>query len=344
MQKNTISKKLTYFFVFAILLFSISCKQDEKKADVKYVDFVQVLDSLSKRRVELPQMLALKKQYGRFFDVWFNEIMDYARFKNYPDSIVVNSFNYLLQQNKILYKAINAHYKKCPQWQSDFENQWSNLQSELPKTPNPVVYEYMSQFSNYNTFVDTGNGKLILGFSKEMFMNDTFPVYSMLDVPEFFNRYNSPDQIPTMLIWNYLKSRYESEYSLKTMLDQAVFDGKIWALLIEVSDSEKPYELLGYTKQEWSQMEIEQGQIWKHYLQNKVLFSSDFNFYKRYFVYGMHTFGAGIPTDTPPMIGSFSGLQIVKNYMKETDCSWDELFKEHDAAKILKISGYNPAK
>lgn len=344
MQKNKFSNKWSLWMLFAILGLSISCKQKAPMPEIQIVDFVQNLDSLSNKRIEARDLYVLKKQYGRFFDVWFNEIMDYNRYANYPDSMVATYFNYFVQQNKPMFKALDAHYKIHTSWREELNKSWQNLQTTLPNTPTPVVYAYFSQFSNYNTFVDTSKGKLILGFSKEMFMNDTFPVYSMLEVPEFFNRYNNPNQIPTMLIWNYLKSKFENEHHIKTMLEQAVFEGKIWALLEEVSPQLEVFDLLGYSKEEWKIMKLDQGQIWRHLLENKLLFSSDFNSFKRYFIYGNHTFGAGIPADCPPMIGSFMGMQIVQAYRKATDCSWQQLFDEHDATKILRMSGYNPVK
>ena len=30
--------------------------------------------------------------------------------------------------------------------------------------------------------------------------------------------------------------------------------------------------------------------------------------------------------------------------MQEMDISWQDLFEEHDAQKILRLSGYNPVK
>lgn len=344
MQKNNFLKKSTLFLSVLILGLSISCKQKAAKPEIKFVDFTQTLDSLSSKRVLSQDIYMLKKQYGRFFNVWFSEIMDYNRYANFPDSMVATYFNYFVQQNKPMFKAMNAHYAIHTEWKNDLNESWQNLQTALPNTPTPVVYGYFSQFSNYNTFVDTTKGQLIMGFSKEMFMNDTFPVYAMLEVPDFFNRYNSPPQIPTMLIWNYIKSKFETEHNIKTMLEQAVFEGKIWSLLQEVSPKSEVYDLLGYTKDEWKIMKLDQGQMWRHFLENKLLFSSDFNSYKRYFVYGAHTFGAGIPADCPPMIGSFMGLQIVEAYRKATDCSYQQLFNEHDASKILRLSGYNPVK
>ncbi len=344
MQKNNIFSRWAVFLIIGLLGLSISCKQNKKEVSLKYVDMVEGLEKLTTKRCMAPDIYMLKKQYGRVFDVWFNEIMDYQRYKMYPDSIVADYFNYWLQTNKPMFKALDAHYKIHTQWKEDMNDAWGNLQSQLPQTPTPILYGYFSQFSNYNTFVDSANGKLILGFSKEMFMNDTFPLYDMLEVPEFYARYNSPSQIPTMLIWNYLKSKYENEHQLKTMIDQAVFEGKIWSLLKEVQPDKEIYDLLGYTKQEWNMMTLDQGQIWRHLLETKNLFSSDFNAYKRYFIYGNRTFGAGIPPECPPMIGSFIGYQIVQAYLKESGGTYADLFKEHDASKILRISGYNPVK
>ena len=344
MQKNNILNRWSLFFMIAVLGLSISCKQSSKKVELKYVDMVEGLQKLSVKRCLPSDIYMLKKQYGRVFDVWFTEIMDYQRYKMYPDSIVADYFNYWIQSNKPMFKALDAHYAIHTQWKEELNDAWGNLQTQLPKTPTPIVYGYFSQFSNYNTFVDTSKGQLILGFSKEMFMNDTFPLYDMLEVPDFYNRYNSPSQISTMLIWNYLKSKFEPEHSLKTMIDQAVFEGKIWSLLQNIHPDLEIYDQLGYTKQEWNMMTLDQGQIWRHLLDTKNLFSSDFNAYKRYFIYGNKTFGAGIPPECPPMIGTFIGYQIVQAYLKESGASYVDLFNEHDASKILRISGYNPAK
>jgi hypothetical protein len=345
MQKNNIFKKTTVYLLCTVLVIFIACQPNpDKQSKITYVNFTDELYNLTNKRCSTSDLKELKLKHGRFFDVWFSEIMDYARMSQLPDSIIAQSFNTWLQTNIPVFKILDAHYKKNTQWLPSLEKQWSNLQYKLNNVPNPTVYGYMSQFSNYNTFVDTAKNKLLLGFSQEMFLNDTFPLYQILDVPSFYNRYNDPNQIPTMLIWNYLKGRFESEHTVKTMLDQAVFEGKIWALLIEVAEDLNPNDILGYSAEEWSMMDRDQGQIWRHFLDKKALYNTDFNEFKRYFVYGNQTFGTGIPADCPPMIGNFTGLKIVQKYMQETDCSWDDLFKEHDATKILRLSGYNPAK
>lgn len=346
MQKNNFFHKTLMWLGFTTIGLLTSCvKQNIKPAEIRINDFTQNLESLTQKRVEVTDLKDLKKEYGRFFDVWFSEIMDYSRYVGFSDSALAQVFGQWLQINKPVFKVLQAHYQKVPQIESSLCDQWGHLQALLPNTPTPKVVSYFSQFSNYNTFVDTTEkGELLLGFSKEMFMNDTFPLYTMLEVPTFYNRYNNPEQIPTMLIWNYLKSTYEPKHKINNMLEQAVFDGKVWLLLLEISQSENPFEMLGYSEQEWAMLERDQGQMWRLYLEQKALYSNDFNVYRRYFVYGDKTFGPGIPPECPPMIGSFTGYKIVQRYMQEMDVTWEDVFNETDAQKILKLSGYNPVK
>lgn len=346
MQKNNFFNKSRFFAVGVVLLLLTSCRNlNIKPADIQHRDFTVELEKLTQKRVEVSDLKRLREEYGRFFDVWFSEIMDYSKYRGFSDAELTQVFGQWLQVNKPVFQILKSHYQKETAWQSDLNQQWGHLQTLLPLTPTPELVGYFSQFSNYNTFVDTTEkGKVLLGFSKEMFLNDTFPLYAMLEVPSFYNRYNSPAQIPTMLIWNYLKSTYESKHKIKNMLDQAIFEGKVWSVLMEISQANNPYEMLGYSEEEWAMLERDQGQMWRLYLEQKALYSNDFNLYRRYFVYGDKTFGPGIPPECPPLIGSFTGYKIVQRYMQEMDISWQDLFEEHDAQKILRLSGYNPVK
>lgn len=346
MQKNNFFKKTGFLSLGVVLLLLTSCQNIKvKPADISHRDFTLELEKLTQKRVEVADLKRIKDDYGRFFDVWFSEIMDYSKYRGFSDAELVQVFGQWLQVNKPVFNVLKAHYDNVPDWQEELNMQWGHLQMLLTQTPTPKLVSYFSQFSNYNTFVDTTEkGEVLLGFSKEMFLNDTFPLYAMLEVPGFYNRYNSPKQIPTILIWNYLKSTYEPKHKIRNMLEQAVFDGKVWSLLLEITNAKNPFEMLGYSETEWAMLERDQGQMWRLYLEQKALYSNDFNVYRRYFVYGDKTFGPGIPAECPPLIGSFTGYKIVQRYMQEMDVTWQDLFEEHDAQKILRLSGYNPVK
>ncbi len=326
-----------------MVLFS-NCSNKKSHSAVEFRDFNREIDSVSANGITTTEFVSLKNKHGRFFILWLNEVLDFEKYGPLNDSLGAVYLSEFMVKNKPVFNAVSLHYKKYPQLQNQISEAIGNLQDVMGNAPKPVVYAYFSQFSNYNTFVDTFGGKTIFAFSAEMFMNDTFPLYDMLDVPEFFKRYDSTAQIPAMMIWTYLKSVYDVNGTSKNMISEAVLNGKIWYTMAQVFPDAHPWDIYGYTEKEWKQMVTEEGQIWKHYVDQNMLFQTDFNKYKRYFNYGNHTFGAGIPEDCPPLIGNFTGYRIVEQYMKKTGTKLAYLWKQGDAEKILRESGYNPIK
>jgi hypothetical protein len=339
MQKKSILLNSALVFLSFMLQFFYSCNTEKSYKAIPTVDFTEELASLADRGgVSQSDLLDLRKKHGRFFDLWFYEIADFKKYGPLPDSIQAVYLSEFVLRN-----SIRKHFAQYPNLKNNISQAFGKLNEQIGNVQAPAVYPYFSQFSNYNTFIDTNKGKTILAYSSEMFLNDTFPLYKLLEVPEFYNRYNGTDQIPAMLLWNYLKGRFEGE-GTNSMLEEAIFNGKIWYTMEQVLGDEKIWYHLGYTEKEWNMMVTQEGQIWRHYLNENALFSTEFNHYKRYFTYGNRTFGAGIPEDCPPLIGNFTGYRIVLQMMEKKEMTLQQLWAEKDAAKILKISGYNPLK
>lgn len=352
MQKNnnrSIIAKCIYPLL-CVILFSCTQQKQSVPASVPYTDFVNELYALKNKGCVASDIEKMRKQHGRFFSLWMYEVMDFGRFGPISDTARAEYLQYWLTQNQPVFDVVSAHYKKTPDWHSALEQAWGNLQTAIPTTPNAKIYSYLSQFSNYNTFVDTAvnlktkKQEIILAFSQEMFLNDTFSAYALLEMPPFFNRYNGSNQIASQLIWNYLKMHFETTHLRTTMLDEMVFQGKLWHTVLQLFPQRNPWELLGYEKTEWEWMMREEGQIWKHYLDKQVLFSTKFNDYKRYFAFGNKTFGGGVPEDCPPLIGNFIGLRIAQSYAQKNKAGLEQIWQLNRSNVFLQASTYNPIK
>lgn len=336
--------------LFMVILISCTPKKQAMPVSMHYCDFVGQLDSLRIQGCTAADIKRLRKQNPRYFSLWLYEVMDFGKFGPISDTARAEYLQYWLLQNTPVFKVVDAHYQKNTAWKMEIEQGWANLQSQLPLTPNAQVYSYLSQFSNYNTFVDTfynvktNKLEVILAYSQEMFLNDTFPAYALLEMPPFFNRYNGSDQIASQLVWNYLKMQFEPSHKRISMLDEMIFQGKMWFTLLKLFPNKNPWDVLGYTKKEWEWLMAEEGQLWKHFLDSKILFSNKFNDYKRYFAFGNNTFGGGVPEDCPPLIGNFAGLRIVQACVQKNNMSIDQLWKITAANQILQSSAYNPIK
>ena len=176
--------------ILAVVIFTqilTSCSSNNNFPEVKQHNFTKQLSELSGKTVTAADIAALKKQYGRFFTIWFYEILDFSRLGNLSDSATAMVLTDFLQKNKPVFPAVEAHFKKYKQLSNEINFTIGKMKSILQDKGNFEVVSYFSQFSNYNTFVDTVSNKNILAYSAEMFMDDTFALYKALEVPSFYN-------------------------------------------------------------------------------------------------------------------------------------------------------------
>jgi hypothetical protein len=345
LQTKSFLSKSTLTTALILMLFLNNCTPKKEYPKLEYRDFTGQLAAFAeKNEFNTADYHQLNKQHGRVFQIWLNEILDFGSYPNANDSIKTELLREFIFRNKPAFKAVQQHYAKYPNFQQDISNAFGKLNEILGNVKKPVIFNYFSQFSNYNTFIDTTAGHTVLAFSSEMFMDDTFTLYKLLEVPDFFNRYNHTKQLSAMLLWTYLKGRFEVDNPEQKMIDEAVFNGKIWYTIEQVLGEDEIYAALGYTEKEWKMLIADEGQIWRNYLNNDLLFSSDFNEYKRFFIYGKYTYGGGVPEEYPPLLGNFTGYRIVSAYMKKTGADLKTMWNFKDGSKLLKQSAYNPLK
>lgn len=83
--------------------------------------------------------------------------------------------------------------------------------------------------------------------------------------------------------------------------------------------------------------------IWAHFIQNKLIFNEDPSSYMRYFNDGPFTIANGVPQESAPAMGIFSGYKIIEKYMKEhSSVSLKELMLNNNWDEILRESAYKP--
>ena len=410
--------RLAVFPLFFGILFSCthSPKPNPQVATkIQYVNFVDQLDSLRINGCKWHDIVRLSDQNPRFFDLWWSEVMGFNALNGEDTNIVAQKFQYWLNQNARVMVWAKSHYQKDSRYKEMLSNALSLLHGDLQAfndtaVPQFMVYDYLSQFSNYSTFTDeydprlfikkvanvapaaaraaapaknpatatsaaasanktSGNSAkpaakpadkhsateqanrlspqktVILAYSKELFFNDTFEPYSMMDLPPFFTRYCATNQIAFQLAMGYIKMKYEPLYKRNSMLEEAVFQGKLWYTTLQAFPGVKPYEVLGYSQEEWKWLEAQEGQIWKFFIDQKLLFATNFQDYKRFFAFGNKTFGGGVPDNCPPLIGNYLGYRIAEKWMKQNpDKKLKNLWDDTDANQILQQSEYNPVK
>ena len=294
-------------------------------------------------KISIAELDSLRQDFPRFFNIWFQEVMRFPVIALPTDSAKAEVMSLHYRKNKMIYPLLAAHYAKYPRLHQDISNAFTRLHELMPALQKPVVYSYISEFSNTSTLVDSSLGNTVVAYSPECFLNDTFSLYKVLnDYPSFMNRFNGTKLIPSTLILNYLKSTFDSSVTNTSMIDEVFLSGKLWYTLEQVMGEDEIYEHFGYSKADWAFLRNNEGQVWHHYIISKILFSSNFKDYVRYFNYGNKTFGSGIHEDCPPRVGFYSGYRMVKALMEKNKYSLNQLWQMNSGSLALKQSGYAP--
>jgi hypothetical protein len=112
------------------------------------------------------------------------------------------------------------------------------------------------------------------------------------------------------------------------------------AILPEVSEE----LLIGYSMDKLNWAIINEEEVWRYFIENKLLYSTDGNLQKRFIGNGPFSkFYMDIEKDSPGRIGVWIGWRIVKAYMKNNSVTLQEMM-ETDASEIFKLSKYKPKK
>ena len=141
-----------------------------------------------------------------------------------------------------------------------------------------------------------------------------------------------------------ISEKYLQEKNSRQFLDIILAEGKklymIDCYLPEVIDSQK----IGYTQNELDWIRMNEPQIWKYFIENKLLYSTDTELYKRFVEDAPFSkFYIDIDKDSPGRVGVWLGWQIVRSYMNNNSVTLQQLLQT-DGEEIFKKSKYKPKK
>ena len=158
--------------------------------------------------------------------------------------------------------------------------------------------------------------------------------------PEYVTRRFIPENISVNAMRNIVDDMYRQRYDDKALIIQMVENGKKLYLLEKLQPEKADNLLIGYTEKQMQECYDNEARIWDLFIKSNYLQSTDVNIFRNYVGEGPKTPELG--ENAPGNIGSFSGWQIVKAYMKKfPDTGLDALMKL-DAETVYTQSKYKP--
>ena len=158
--------------------------------------------------------------------------------------------------------------------------------------------------------------------------------------PDYISRRFTPDHIAVNCMKNIVDRLYPEKMEDKPLVQQMVEKGKRLYLLTRLLPGTEEYKLIGYSEDQLRGVYEHEAAVWDLFVQNNFLQTIDNNIIKNYIGEGPKTQELG--EASPGNIGSFSGWQIVKKFMKKNPGYSLQKLMATDAETIFQQAKYKP--
>ena len=317
------------FWLLSILLITslIACRQDKaiKKAVIS-MDISLTIERFDNAFSETPikNFNSLKQAFPYMFP------------DSYTDSLFVLDKQDTIQQ--LLYKEVKKHFTNFNPIRTDLELFYKHLKHFFPEINTPKIITTTSNVDYKNRVIVTDSLALIaldayLGKEHEFYVN----------IQYYIKQNFEKDLISSDLADAYAKILIQQ--NRKQFVDELIYYGKILyfkdIMLPLKTDSEK----IGYSFEQIDWAKVNEGNIWRYFIDNELLYSTDKKLLTRFTEIAPFSkfYLSEIDTSSPGRIGQYIGWQIVRSYMKNNTFSLKKLLTT-DADIIFRNSKYKPPK
>ena len=202
------------------------------------------------------------------------------------------------------------------------------------------VFTYISGL-NHEMPVIVGEGAIVIGL--DCYLGAENHKYDLAGIPKYRSLRMSPSYLPRDFAMAIYDSYLPTQERPSTILDEIVQSGKKLFFIEAMVPSIPDEVLLGYSSEQLEWARHHEGDIWAFLVGDKLLYSNDFEVFKKLFADG--PFSQGFDPKAPARLGEFIGLQMIRSYAKNQDdfCP-KRMIKKQDAQQILIEARYKPTK
>lgn len=322
-------------FLFSLLIVCISCKGQNQAYSSNAPVSIKRFDKALLRFIETndPALRdSLLQAYPGMLDVTGKGILNMQSpdMPGFFDKLI--SF-YSEPTLKQLYRDAITRYDAIDDIEQQVNNGFAYLKEQLPSLPIPNVYMHVSGFG-LNILV----AENLLSLSIDKYLGKEYPLYQNFFYDYQLEKMQQKDIVPDYLS-GWLMSEYVFTGKENVLLERMVYAGKIKYLVAQAIPGMEPYELMGYTQEQYEWCKANEGEIWKALIENKHLYTPDHITTNSYFE---DMPNSAFATGAPGNIGTWIGWQITAKYMQETNASAETLMNTTNAQDILTASKYKP--
>ena len=313
--------------VFLIMSSFYACKKDNGiDMDIAKIDIDFTVERFDRIFAEsspkdLPK---LKKGFPFLFSSKFS------------DSIWINKMQDTLQLQ--LSNETNRVFSDFKSARSEIKKLFQHLKYYFPEFKTPRVITVTSNVDYRNKVIVTDSIVLI---ALDTYLGEDHEFYS--GIPQYLVQNFNKNQITPDLASEYAK-KYSYQQQKRTFLDEMIYFGKILYFKDMVLPLKTDSEKIGYTQGQLDWAKANESEIWRFFIENELLYSTDSSFSGRFMNPAPFSkFYLELDSESPGRIGQYIGWQIVKAYMKNNNVPLSKMLISNPI-EIYNNSKFKPRK
>ena len=309
--------KTNFFLLFILLIALTACDRTERAISQIPMD-VKVLrmDSIF-FHTPVEELPLIKAKYPLFFP---ENTTDEEWAKKQSDSL-----------QKELFSEINKTFGDFSDQKKTIKSICQHIKYYFPQFTPPKVVTLTSDV-DYSSRVIYADSLLLIGVDNYLGSKHRF--YS--DMEAYIAQELDKKYLPVDVALSFAEAIIPSSRNT-TFLDTMIHEGKVLYLAHKFLPTVSEEDLLKYTSEKYQWTEENEAQIWRYFIENQLLYSTDRKILTRFIdMAPFSKFYLELDNQSPGGVGRYIGLRIVTQYMeKHPDAlqklgiiPTEELFKE----------------
>ncbi|MGJ8762309.1 MAG: gliding motility lipoprotein GldB [Polaribacter sp.] len=316
-----------YFMILMVLCVFFSCS-DKKNTQIDVstvnIDFTTKRYEVDFYNSTVNTLPALKNKYPYLFPKSFSDSLAILKIADKDEQELFLETQKLYADISPLESQLTSLFKHVKYYNTNF------------KAPDVVT---MISNIDYNSRVIYADSLLFI--SLDVYLGKTHRFYA--DYPKYIKENNTKENIVVDVANSMIEKQFVALPN-RSFLSKMIHEGKkLYALdlyLPTISDQFK----IGYSSEKLDWAIDNEENIWKYFVERKLLFSTETALNKRFLDNAPFSkFYLQNDNDSPGRIGAWLGWQIVKSFMQNNDVSLQELLII-DFEELFQKSNYKPKK
>jgi hypothetical protein len=321
--------RLKVLFSFFIVFLLLGCSNDPLKIDADNVqvkiNFINA-DSLFVNN-NAQKRWELNKQFGQSFqDLYLFTYEKGLKINTRIDTTFINQLNQFYGDSYIkdLEKEIKSTFNDLSQEKSQSILAFKHLRYHFPKMKLPKNVVFFNSLFTYNAIASPND----IGVGLEWYLGENKAVIQ---------------KVPAQNIYDYMKQGMNRKFMVRDIVYQWIYsniqaplDAKFaedmvsWGKLLYCIEAALPNEdkaiICRYSPEKFQWAEKNEKNIWKFFVEQKLLFQNDELLKLGYF--NEAPFTKGLPKESPDRLGQYIGWKMVRKYVeKHDDITIEKLLK-----------------